>query len=132
MIFEYGHTVGHALELAYAPGVLPHGLAICWGMRCCSFIATRLGLLSPAERQRHDDLIGILLSEPLPQPLPTISDVMFRVMRDGKRGRVGELPDECSCVLLAGVGRPVETDTMLSKFPASLVVEWLRSQGLSD
>lgn len=130
MIFEYGHTVGHALELAYAPGLLPHGLAICWGMRCCSHIASRLGLLSPAERQRHDALIGILLSESLPHPLPTVSDVMFRVMRDGKRGRVAESADECSCVLLSAVGRPVDTETMLSKFPASLVVEWLREQGL--
>ena len=34
MIFEYGHTVGHALELCYPAGVLPHGLAVCWGMRC--------------------------------------------------------------------------------------------------
>jgi 3-dehydroquinate synthetase len=132
MIFEYGHTVGHALELAYAPGTLPHGLAICWGMRCCSFIASRLGLMPPAERQRHDALIGILLSEDLPRPLPSLSDVMFRVMRDSKRGRVGEAADEVSCVLLTGVGRPIPTPSMLSKFPASLVSEWLREQGFRD
>jgi hypothetical protein len=57
---------------------------------------------------------------------------MFRVMRDGKRGRASESADECSCVLLSGVGQPVVTETMLSKFPSALVTDWLREQGLRD
>jgi 3-dehydroquinate synthetase len=130
MIFEYGHTVGHALELCYPVGVLPHGLAVCWGMRCCARVASRLGLLDSAEAARHDGLIDWLLPDALPAPLPSVTDVMFRVMRDGKRGRAGESAEECSCVLLAAVGEPVQTETMLSKFPASLVAEWLREQGL--
>ena len=130
MIFEYGHTVGHALELCYPAGVLPHGLAICWGMRCCSYVAAQLGLIDRVQADRHDALIQRLLPEPLPAPLPTVTDVMFRVMRDGKRGRARESADECSCVLLAAVGTPVRTDSMLSKFPSKLVVDWLRAQGL--
>src|SRR5690606_10139393 len=130
MIFEYGHTVGHALELSFPTGALPHGLAICWGMLCCTFVATRLGLMSPAEAGQHDRLLRRLLPAALPRPLPTVDDVMFRVMRDGKRGLAGESPDECSCVLLSSIGEPVVTDTMLSKFPTSLVVEWLQIQGL--
>jgi hypothetical protein len=55
---------------------------------------------------------------------------MFRVMRDGKRGRARESADECSCVLLAGIGRPLQTDTMLSKFPSKFVAAWLQDQGL--
>jgi 3-dehydroquinate synthase/2-deoxy-scyllo-inosose synthase len=132
MIFEYGHTVGHALELCYAPGVLPHGLAICWGMRCCSDVAYRLGMMDRAEVARHDALIQRLLPEPLPSPRPAIPDVMFRVMRDAKRGRANEAADECSCVLLTGVGQPARTDSMLASFPAKLVADWLRAQGLSD
>jgi 3-dehydroquinate synthetase len=131
MIFEYGHTVGHALELCYPAGVLPHGLAVCWGMRCCSYVASRLGLMKESETVRHDALIGRLMPEGLPAPLPTVSDVMFRVMRDGKRGRARESADECSCVLLAAVGEPLQTETMLSKFPAQLVADWLRVQGLT-
>jgi 3-dehydroquinate synthase/2-deoxy-scyllo-inosose synthase len=130
MIFEYGHTVGHALELCYPAGVLPHGLAICWGMRCCGYVAARTGLLDSAGLARHDALIHRLLPEALPAPLPTVADVMFRVMRDGKRGRAGESADECSCVLLSAVGEPRQTETMLSKFPASHIVDWLRAQGL--
>jgi 3-dehydroquinate synthase/2-deoxy-scyllo-inosose synthase len=130
MIFEYGHTVGHALELCFPAGVLPHGLAVCWGMRCCSYVASRLGVISDAEVARHDALIQRLLPEALPAPLPTIADVMFRVMRDGKRGRAPESADECSCVLLTAVGEPLRTDTMLSTFPSKLVADWLRAQGL--
>jgi len=130
MIFEYGHTVGHALELCYPAGVLPHGLAVCWRMRCCSYVAARLGVLHGSERVRHDALIQRLLPEALPAPLPTVTDVMFRVMRDGKRGRALESADECSCVLLSAVGEPRQTETMLSKFPATLIADWLRAQGL--
>jgi hypothetical protein len=57
---------------------------------------------------------------------------MFRVMRDSKRGRTNESPDECACVLLSAVGTPVQTDTMLSKFPAAFVADWLRTPGLRD
>jgi len=35
-------------------------------------------------------------------------------------------------VLLSAVGKPIETDTMLSKFPSSLIADWLREQGLRD
>jgi hypothetical protein len=83
-----------------------------------------------AEAARHDALIRRLLPEALPPPVPAVAEVMFRVMRDGKRGRAGESADECSCVLLAAVGQPLETETMLSKFPSRLVAGWLREQGL--
>ncbi len=132
MIFEYGHTVGHALELSFPPGALPHGIAICWGMLCCSYVASRLGLMTTAEAACHDRLVRQLVAAPLPQPRPTIDDVMFRVMRDSKRGLVGEAPDECSCVLLSAIGEPIGTSTMLSKFPTALVIDWLRTQGLTD
>ena len=130
MIFEYGHTVGHALELCYPAGVLPHGLAVCWGMRCCSYVASRLGVMDSTEAARHEALIQRLLPEMLSAPLPTVADVMFRVMRDGKRGRARESADECSCVLLTAVGEPLQTDTMLSKFPSQLIADWLLAQGL--
>jgi hypothetical protein len=95
-------------------------------------VASELGLLDRAEAARHDALIQRLLPEPLPPPLPTVADVMSRVMRDNKRGRASELEDECACVLLTAVGEPLQTDSMLSKFPSRLVADWLRRQGLSE
>ena len=56
MIFEYGHTVGHALELCYPAGVLPHGLCRVLGnLRCCSYVASQLGVLDRSDAARHDD-----------------------------------------------------------------------------
>jgi hypothetical protein len=86
--------------------------------------------MDDGEMARHDALIEALLPEALPAPAPTVAEVMFRVMRDGKRGRAREAADECSCVLLSAVGKPLPTETMLSKFPSSLVSDWLRTQGL--
>jgi 3-dehydroquinate synthase/2-deoxy-scyllo-inosose synthase len=130
MIFAYGHTVGHALDLCYPTGVLPHRLAIYWGMRCCSYIASQLRLMDGRETAHHDALIRRLLREGLPKPLPTRSDVMSRVMRDSKRGRAHESPDECACVLLAEIGKAIQSDTMLSKCLSTLVADWLHAQGL--
>jgi 3-dehydroquinate synthetase len=112
--------------------MLPHGLAICWGMLCCAHVSSALGLMPATELARHDHLIRQLLPEGLPRPLPPLADVLFRVLRDGKRGRASEDDQECACVLLAAVGEPVSTDTMLSKFPVALVEGWLRQQGLTD
>jgi hypothetical protein len=79
------------------------------------------------ETAHHDALIRRLLREGPPKPLPTRSDVMSR---DSKRGRAHESPDECACVLLAEIGKAIQSDTMLSKCLSTLVADWLHAQGL--
>merc|ERR1712072_728905 len=86
MIFEYGHTMSHALEKTYGDGVVPHGLGVTYGMLACSFVAERMGLMDPKDRQEHDAICELLTSRwPLPQPLPPATEVMARAMRDSKR-----------------------------------------------
>merc|ERR1719327_1410077 len=86
MIFEYGHTVSHAIEKAYGDGVLPHGLGVTYGMLSSSYAAERLGIMSPEDRKKHDELCWLLLNKwPLPEPKPTIERVMGFAMRDSKR-----------------------------------------------
>merc|ERR1712187_198696 len=60
MVFEYGHTMSHAIEKTYGDGVVPHGLGV--------------------TVQRW----------PLPQPLPPSAEVMARAMKDSKRGITSE------------------------------------------
>jgi len=131
MIFEYGHTVSHAIEKAYGDGVVPHGLGVTYGMLSSSFAAERMGIMTPEERSKHDELCWLLLKRwPLPEPKPTIEKVMALAMRDSKRGITSEADDEISDVLLRKMGDIVPTKTsMLSKFPCSLVAEWLASMG---
>jgi len=131
MIFEYGHTISHAIEKTYGDGVVPHGLGVTYGMLACSFAAERSGIMSKGARQEHDAICQLLVERwPLPQPLPSVAEVMARAMKDSKRGITSENDDEISDVLLREVGSVLPSKTnMLNKFPAELFAEWLESMG---
>merc|ERR1719231_962062 len=59
LLFEYGHTIGHALELT--EGIFTsHGEGVTIGMLGASFIAERMGLMPHAERNKHDEMIEAL------------------------------------------------------------------------
>merc|ERR1719410_908276 len=131
MIFEYGHTVSHAIEKAYGDGVVPHGLGVTYGMLSSSFAAEKLGIMSTADREEHDKLCWLLLRRwKLPEPKPSVEVIMGLAMRDSKRGLTGETEDEISDVLLRKMGDVIPTATNnLSKFPCVLVEEWLQTMG---
>lgn len=131
MIFEYGHTVGHALEKAYGDGTVPHGLGVAYGMLSSSFAAERMGIMSAEARREHDEMCRLLVSRwPLPEPRPSVETIMRIAMRDSKRGVCSEGPDEIADVFLREMSDFVRTPTHnLSKFPCRLVAEWLVSMG---
>ena len=131
IIFEYGHTIAHALEKAYGDGVVPHGVAVVHGMLFSSFAAEKLGYMSSEERATHDKICKLLTDRyPLPQPLPSVETVIKRAMKDNKRGMAMESDDEIADILLYKVGSIVPSDThMLIRFPRTLVVEYLESAG---
>merc|ERR1719383_1400658 len=132
MIFEYGHTVSHAIEKAYGDGVIPHGLGVTYGMLCCSFTAQRLGIMSEEDREFHDKICTLLVSRwPFPEPRPSIDRIMERAMKDSKRGITEEASNELSEVLLECVGTCVKTPSMLSKFDKVHMEEWLETMGFS-
>merc|ERR1712066_611343 len=83
MIFEYGHTVSHAIEKAYGDGVVPHGIGVTYGMLSSSYAAEKLGIMTPEDRKEHDELCWLLLKRwPLPEPRPTVEKIMGYAMRD--------------------------------------------------
>merc|ERR1712176_188481 len=131
MIFEYGHTVSHAIEKAYGDGVVPHGLGVTYGMLSSSYAAEKLGIMSAADREEHDELCWLLLQRwPLPEPRPSVEVVVGLAMRDSKRGLANEAEDEISDVLLRKMGDVVPTVTNnLSKFPVVLLEDWLHTMG---
>jgi len=131
MIFEYGHTMSHALEKAYGDGVVPHGLGVTYGMLACSYVAERMGIMSKGARAEHDAICELLVRRwPLPQPLPPVSEVMSLAMKDSKRGITSEGPEEISDVLLRAMGDVLPSRTnMLNKFSCEFFAEWLVSMG---
>eukprot|EP00971_Amphidinium_carterae_P211131 4189534-Amphidinium_carterae.1 len=125
MVFEYGHTMSHAIEKAYGDGTVPHGLGVVHGMTACSYVAEKMGLMSSKERQRHDELCDMLLSRyRLPQPMPTVQKVMDNAMKDNKRGITQEAADEIADILLTKIGEILPTSqSNLSKFPSQYFQE---------
>jgi 3-dehydroquinate synthetase len=121
IVFEYGHTVGHAIELA-AKGRLSHGEAVGLGMIVAAEIACELGLLSADVRDLHYSLVrknGVSIR--LPQGVDT-SDVMALVRNDNKRGYLNAAQDQIAMILLRGLQQPAgDTARPLTLVDASLV-----------
>ena len=86
-ILNFGHTVGHALELA-SSFTLPHGLAVAIGMAVESDIAVAMKIMSAGERDR---LVDALERLQLPSRLPdhVDRDDVLRNTRADKKGRDG-------------------------------------------
>lgn len=130
MMFEYGNTMANAIRKAYGYRIVPNGLAIVYGMLCNSYVAERLGIMAPEDRTTHDECCKCLATRfPLPEPKPSMDQILNFAKQDSKRGIADENDDEISDVLLRRMGDVVRTDTqMLSKFPAELCSDWLVTQ----
>ncbi|MCU1730125.1 MULTISPECIES: 2-deoxy-scyllo-inosose synthase [unclassified Pseudomonas] len=121
LVFEYGHTVGHAIELA-AEGRIPHGEAVGLGMIVAAEVASRLGRLSEADRSLHHHLLSRNgLTFRLPAGV-TVAAVMALLRTDNKRGYVCARPDQVVMILLDGLGVPAGTaGSPLIRVDASLI-----------
>ncbi|GCF11237.1 3-dehydroquinate synthase family protein [Dictyobacter arantiisoli] len=125
LLFEYGHTVGHALELlsSQGPDPLPHGLAIGLGMLVAARVARMLGLLSEREEKTHHGFLH-LIGVPTRIPATLSTDAILALLRhDNKRGRLKALPDdEIAMVLLRHLHEPHRTEkTVLTRVPLTVV-----------
>ena len=104
LALEYGHTIGHAIELA-APGLLSHGEAVGVGMLCAAEIAARSYALGPTDLEAHRTLLGSIgVSKELARGAdPARIHGLLRF--DNKRGYVSPGADELPMILLDGVGK---------------------------
>ncbi|MEN3608840.1 hypothetical protein AAH979_04760 [Plantactinospora sp. ZYX-F-223] len=121
VIFEYGHTVGHALEIV-TDGDFSHGEAIAWGMLVAAEASAMLGYLDRGEVDRHHRLLARLrLPPPAGRLGPVDRTVLRTVLRgDNKRGYLACDAGDIPMVLLAAPGVPV---TQASGQPLSAVPE---------
>lgn len=131
MVFEYGHTFSHAMEKAYGDGKIPHGIGVCYGMLCSSYVAERLGIMSVEDRAEHDTMVRLLTDRwALPEPKPSINTVMGYAMNDSKRGILEEEPHEITDLVLSKIGSIVSQHASnLAKFDKRYVEEWFEMMG---
>jgi 3-dehydroquinate synthetase len=132
LVLEYGHTVGHAIELCdirrRGADAIAHGEAVAVGMSIASRVAAELGLLDDSVVTLHDEICD-LLSAPmrLLRQIPT-AEVMQLVRADNKRGYLQLGSGEIGMVLLEALGQPCVTGELpLVPVPIELVSRTVES-----
>jgi 3-dehydroquinate synthase len=96
---NYGHTIGHALEAATAFARWAHGEAVALGIAAEARLAERLGLASPATRERQ---VRLLRAVGLPVVgLGAEPAAVVEALRRDKKARDGRIP----FVLAPEIGR---------------------------
>lgn len=106
IVFEYGHTVGHAIELTCG-GRLSHGEAVGLGMIVAAEVSHELGMLPTDVRDLHYRLLqlnGVAIEAP---DTLTPEAVMTALRFDNKRGYVRATSGEIPMILLRALGEPL-------------------------
>jgi len=106
LVFEYGHTVGHAIEFA-SGGRISHGEGVAWGMLVAAELAVGVCGLSAEDLAQHYALVcalGVDRSRLAEVDAPSIK----RALRlDNKRGHLQDAQDgTLAMVLLQALGKP--------------------------
>ncbi|BEK88328.1 hypothetical protein KP696_34045 [Nocardia seriolae] len=116
LVLEYGHTVGHAIEICdhrvRGAAGLPHGTAIALGMLVAAHISHARGWLSDDEVSVHYEILTGLGVEPALPDSVRIADVLAIVADDNKKGYLTPQPDIVPFVLLRALGRPELTGAL--------------------
>ncbi|MEE1942759.1 hypothetical protein V1L54_25685 [Streptomyces sp. TRM 70361] len=108
LIFEYGHTVGHALEFI-SGGSMKHGEAVAWGMLVAAEVSHSLGILGGEDLRSHYRIVDWLR---LPDPRTRLgrfdrAELRAKLATDNKRGYIPCGRDEVAMVLLESLGGPL-------------------------
>jgi 3-dehydroquinate synthase/2-deoxy-scyllo-inosose synthase len=113
LVLEYGHTVGHAVELCdhrrRGTAGVSHGEAVAMGMRAAARISAVLGQMSATDVALHDELVAALGG---PYDIPAgigLDELMGVILADNKRGYLDLAAHEVAMVLLAAPGRPLSS-----------------------
>lgn len=114
MLLNFGHTVGHAIELV-SDNELLHGEAVASGMIAATALSRQTGLLKVEDQMRIEILLNRLY---LPQLPGQFSDELLAAMRHDKKRRQGDQ----LWVLLKGVGQGV----VQGKIPEAEVITCLQ------
>jgi 3-dehydroquinate synthetase len=121
LVLEYGHTVGHVLELL-SHGSLPHGFAIGIGMVAAARISQMMGMLRQEDVETH---IRLLRLNDAPVVIPrkySVDQILSLVSHDNKRGYIPERQGTYPMVLLERLGRPhCLGDVLLTYVPEEIL-----------
>jgi 3-dehydroquinate synthetase len=107
LVFEYGHTVGHAIEFC-EHGDLSHGEAVGLGMLVAAEIGRRFNNgLTEAEAEIHRQLL-MRIGAPVSWKVDS-EEIFLRLAKDNKTGHLPRRPDEFPMIILESLGRARHT-----------------------
>jgi 3-dehydroquinate synthetase len=125
LIFEEGHTAGHAAEELCG---LRHGFAIGVGGLVAACVARTLGFPGAGRvKEMHEDLLR-LIGAPVTVPRGVPDDIWLgKLLRDNKRGYRPIGDEDVEMVLLEEPGVPHYTGGLpLTQVPAAVVLQAIR------
>lgn len=121
LVFEYGHTFGHAVEFA-SGGSMRHGEAVAWGMLVAAEVSRSLGYLDRPGLDKHYTTVRLLGVRGFGQKLEQMGTERVRraLSVDNKRGYIACGPDEVPMVLLRVVGQVLTAPNGYPLIPVAL------------
>lgn len=121
LILEYGHTIGHAIELDLK-GQINHGKAVGLGMICAAKISNRLGFLTKTDVELHEKLLNSI-GAPIRIPFHNSVEGIMSILRfDNKRGYLNCDDGMVHLILLEKIGKPIlNNGSLLTAVPENVV-----------
>ncbi len=121
LILEYGHTIGHAIELA-GGGIVTHGEAVGLGMLCAAEISHMLGHLPDEDIKIHRTLLE-KAGAPTAIDGKINADTILSILKyDNKRGYTAVEEGTVQMVLLDRVGKTFN-HSILTAVPMEVVMQ---------
>lgn len=118
MLLNFGHTVGHAIELVTGFSAYTHGEAVAIGMMAAIALGERLGCTPAGIRER---VATVLAASGLPLQAPGLAaDDLLAAVRADKKKR----SDRINYVLLRDIGDGFVQPMALSEFDALFREVW--------
>lgn len=131
ILLEYGHTIGHAIEIILAKSKVPyisHGEAVGLGMIVAAHISNSLELLDNESLDTHYQLLSEVSSPTTLNIGYMVNDILRLLLSDNKRGYIKTKNDEAAMILLRDLGQPIYTGSYpLTSVPLSLIKDSLRN-----
>lgn len=87
-ILNFGHTIGHALELKFGFNTLRHGEAVAFGMLCAGYVSFKLKKL---EEKQFNVLEKLIRTLPLPKLKKINSEELLSLIKRDKKFVKGKL-----------------------------------------
>lgn len=116
LVLEYGHTIGHAIELVSMRRQLEcapsHGEAVGLGMLMAADIARRHFGASQQLVDLHQSMLDAAGLPSRVDPKLDPSEILDVVSKDNKRGYIPCTSNEIAMVLLKDAGVPIRTERM--------------------